>query len=107
MHLYYERQGGKGRRFYWLGWREVIPELERMRWQVLLRWGYIGGVTQSHSLWFRDQEDALSKVQTLHQLRLRHSYVRKVNPSLLQQTFEFLQLSDLQQLELFPEFDAA
>jgi hypothetical protein len=46
-------------------------------------------------------------VQKLHQLRLRHSYVRKVNPSLLQQTFEFLQLSDLQQLELFPEFDAA
>ena len=36
MHLYYERQGGKGLRFYWLGWREVIPELERMRWQVLL-----------------------------------------------------------------------
>ena len=83
MHLYYERQGGKGRRFYWLGWREVIPELERMRWQVLLRWGNISGVTQSHSLWFRDQEDALSKVQKLHQLRLRHSDLRKVNPSLL------------------------
>ena len=107
MHLYYERQGRKGRRFYWLGWHEVIPELGRVRWQVLLRWGYVGGVIQSHSLWFRDQEDALGKVQKLHQLRLRNSYVRKINPSLLQQTFEFLQFNDLQQLELSPEFDAA
>ncbi|MDP7318675.1 MAG: hypothetical protein QGH12_10925 [SAR324 cluster bacterium] len=56
-------------------------------------------------MWFRNQEDALSKGQKLHQLRLRHSYVRKINPNLLQQTCESLQFNDLQQLELFPEFN--